>query len=86
MSSHPLAAHMEAQNLSQSALARLSGVPRENINRVLRKKRPRFSVTEAGKIARVTGISALALLGLPAADPAPTTTPKRSARRVVPRR
>lgn len=66
--SQPLADYLVLEGLTQSELARRSKVPRENINRVLNGKKSRFSVAEAGKLAGVTGISALLLLGLAVPD------------------
>ena len=59
---HPLKTYRQAQGLTQEALADRIGVTRATINRWENGRRP--SVADAERVADLTAIPAIALLGL----------------------
>ena len=63
---HPLKTYRQEQGLTQEALAGRIGVTRATVNRWENGRRP--SVADAERLAELTSISVVALLGLEAAQ------------------
>lgn len=59
---HPLKTYREIQGLTQEALAELIGVTRVTVNRWENGRRP--GVTDAERVAEITSIPVVVLLGL----------------------
>lgn len=65
---HPLKTYREGQGLTQEALAERIGVTRATINRWENGRRP--GVADAERVAEITSIPAVVLLGLDNAESA----------------